>query len=31
MCAGVIRFGLPSMTSNPLFISGIDFSALTRA
>ena len=29
--AGVIWVGLPSMTSKPTFISGIDFSALTSA
>ena len=31
MCAGAIRFGLPSMTSYPTFISGIVRSALTSA
>ena len=31
MWAGVIRFGLPSFSSKPTFIAGIDFSALTRA
>ena len=31
MWAGVIRLGLPSTTSKPTFISGIDFSALTSA
>src|SRR5690349_8871798 len=31
MWAGVTRLGLPSTTSKPTFISGIDFSALTRA
>src|SRR4051794_15730381 len=31
MWAGVIRVGLPSMTSKPRFISGIERRALTRA
>ena len=31
MWAGVIWVGLPSMTSNPTFISGIDLRALTSA
>src|SRR4051794_15954672 len=31
MWAGVIRLGLPSTTSKPTFISGIDLSALTSA
>ena len=31
MWAGVIRLGLPSTTSKPMFISGIDRSALTSA
>ena len=31
MCAGVIRVGLPSTTSKPTFISGIEATALTSA
>ena len=31
MCAGITRFGLPSIVSKPTFISGIALSALTSA
>ncbi len=31
MCAGVIWVGFPSITSKPLFISGIARNALTSA
>ncbi len=31
MWAGVTRFGLPSRTSKPTFMSGIDLSARTSA